>query len=94
MGKGLGSGVLEAAQMSPEVHLLGLTAEEAIHELEKFLDRARMAGLDRVRIIHGKGTGVLRKAVADYLARQPYVIRFSLASPQEGGTGATVAELN
>lgn len=88
------SGVMEAARVSPEVHLLGLTAEEAIHELEKFLDRARMAGLDRVRIIHGKGTGVLRKAVAEYLARQPYVVRFSLASPEEGGTGATVAELN
>ncbi len=79
--------------ISPEVHLRGMTVEEALAALTKHLDDAVLAGLDRVRVVHGKGTGILRKAVHEYLETQPLVRSFNLAPQREGGAGVTIVEL-
>ncbi len=76
-----------------EVHLRGMRAEEALDKLEKYLDRAYMAGLPYVRVVHGKGTGTLRKLARDYLHSSPLVSSFQTAEPNEGGEGVTVAKL-
>jgi DNA mismatch repair protein MutS2 len=73
--------------------LRGMTGEEAIPLIDKFIDSALLAGLQRVDIIHGKGTGALRKRVAEFLSVHPHVRSFHLAEWNEGGTGATVVEL-
>ena len=76
-----------------EINVIGKRAEEAMDEVDKFLDSAAMASVDRVRIVHGHGMGVLKRAVAELLARNPHVEKFYPGSPAEGGTGATIAEL-
>jgi DNA mismatch repair protein MutS2 len=76
-----------------EINVIGKRAEEARDEVDKFLDTASMASVDRVRIVHGHGMGILRKAIADLLSANPHVARFYAASQAEGGTGATVVEL-
>ena len=76
-----------------EINIIGKHAEEAVDEVDQFLDSAAMASVDRVRIVHGHGMGVLKKAVADLLARNPHVANFYPAPQNEGGTGATIAEL-
>jgi DNA mismatch repair protein MutS2 len=74
-----------------KLDLRGLTSHEAVARLEKFLDDALLAGLDRVVVVHGKGTGALRRAVHEALRDYPGV-RFALAAPEDGGDGATVVE--
>lgn len=76
-----------------ELNVIGKRAEEAIEEVDKFLDQAMMAEIDRVRIVHGHGMGILKRAVSDLLAKHPHVAKFYAAAPSEGGNGATVAEL-
>jgi len=76
-----------------EINVIGKRAEEARDEVDKFLDSAAMASVDRIRIVHGHGMGILRKAIAELLATNPHVEKFYAASPAEGGTGATVVEL-
>ena len=76
-----------------EINVIGKRAEEAREEVDKFLDSAAMASVDRVRIVHGHGMGILRKVIAELLATNPLVEKFYPASPSEGGTGATVVEL-
>jgi DNA mismatch repair protein MutS2 len=76
-----------------EINVIGKRAEEACDEVDKFLDTAAMASVDRVRIVHGHGMGILRKAIADLLAVNPHVAQFYAAPQAEGGTGATVVEL-
>jgi DNA mismatch repair protein MutS2 len=76
-----------------EINVIGQHAEEAIGQVDKFLDSAAMAEVDRVRIVHGHGMGVLKRAVADLLSRSPHVSRFYPATHAEGGSGATIAEL-
>jgi DNA mismatch repair protein MutS2 len=76
-----------------EINVIGMRAEEAIDDVDRFLDHAALASVDRVRIVHGHGMGVLKKAVANLLAKSPHVEKFYPASPQEGGAGATIAEL-
>lgn len=76
-----------------EVHLRGMRAEEALEKLEKYLDRAYLAGLPYVRVVHGKGTGTLRKLARDYLQDSPLVVSFQTAEPNEGGDGVTIAKL-
>lgn len=80
-------------QAAREINIIGQRAEEAIEAVDKFLDSAVMASLSRVRIVHGHGMGVLRRAVAELLSQHPHVERFYPAPPQEGGTGATIVEL-
>jgi DNA mismatch repair protein MutS2 len=69
-----------------------MRAEDAIEELERFLDDAVLAGLHSVRIVHGKGEGVLRKVTQERLRAHPHVKRFRDADPEEGGQGVTIAE--
>ena len=76
-----------------EINLIGQRAEEACDHVEKFLDSATLAQVDRVRIIHGHGMGILKKAVADLLKQSPHVAKFYPAPPEQGGSGATIAEL-
>jgi DNA mismatch repair protein MutS2 len=85
--------VPERSGVAPELHLIGRTTDEARDLLEKYLDDAFLAGLGTVRIIHGKGTGALRRAVADVLALHPLVAEHRPGAPDEGGAGATVAVL-
>ncbi|MBI3680266.1 MAG: endonuclease MutS2 [Acidobacteria bacterium] len=76
-----------------EINLIGKRAEEAVQEVDKFLDQAVMASVSRVRIVHGHGMGVLKRAVAMLLAQHPHVEKFYAAPQSEGGSGATIAEL-
>jgi DNA mismatch repair protein MutS2 len=76
-----------------EINVIGHRAEEATNEIDRFLDQAALASVDRVRIVHGFGMGILRKAVADLLKRHPHVDKYYPAPSNEGGAGATIAEL-
>jgi DNA mismatch repair protein MutS2 len=76
-----------------EVNVIGKRAEEAREEVDKFLDSAAMASVDRVRIVHGHGMGILKKVIGELLATNPHVEKYYPATPAEGGTGATVVEL-
>jgi DNA mismatch repair protein MutS2 len=76
-----------------ELNLIGKTTDEARDEVDRFLDEAYLHGHTHVRIIHGHGTGALRRAVADLLRTHPHVARFDLAPENQGGAGATVVEL-
>jgi len=79
--------------MRSEINLIGRTVDEATGELEKYLDQAFLAGLPRVRIIHGTGMGILRRGVREYLRTHPHVASLQEPTQQEGGAGATVVEL-
>ncbi len=79
--------------IKPELDLRGMTAEEAIPEVDKYLDNAYLASLERVRIIHGKGTGALRRKIGEHLPRHPRVLEFTLGDWNEGGSGVTVVKL-
>jgi len=74
-------------------NLLGKRVDEALGEIDQFIDDAVLAGLSPVRIVHGKGTGALRKATHEYLSRDKRVLSFRLGGDGEGGDGVTVAEL-
>jgi len=76
-----------------EINLIGQRAEEACGAVEKFLDTAALAQADRVRIVHGHGMGILRRAVAEVLKENPHVAKFYAAPPEQGGSGATIVEL-
>jgi len=76
-----------------EISLLGLRAKDALTQLEEYLDRAARAHYPSVRIIHGIGSGALKRAVADYLAHSPYCAHFRPGESREGGAGVTIAEL-
>ncbi|HSB68560.1 MAG TPA: endonuclease MutS2 [Candidatus Methylomirabilis sp.] len=80
-------------QLGEEVNVIGCTVEEATGRVQRFLEDAMLGGLSRVRIIHGKGTGRLRRGVADLLKAHPLVAGFHLASFEEGGAGATIVDL-
>ena len=80
-------------ETAPELMLIGQTTDEARDRVEQYLDDAFLAGLPSVRLIHGKGTGALRRAVRDLLAAHPLVESFRDGAPAEGGAGATVAAL-
>jgi DNA mismatch repair protein MutS2 len=76
-----------------ELNIIGRRAEEAVEQVDKFLDSAALASVNRVRIIHGHGMGVLKRAVSEYLGSSPHVSRFYPATQAEGGAGATIVEL-
>ncbi len=76
-----------------EINVIGKRAEEAREEVDKFLDKASMASVDRVRIVHGHGMGILKKVIGELLSTNPHVEKYYPATPAEGGTGATVVEL-
>jgi DNA mismatch repair protein MutS2 len=85
--------VPEKTGVGAELHLLGRTTDEAREMVEQYLDDAFMAGLPTVRLVHGKGTGALRKTVRTLLSAHPLVESFRDGEPSEGGAGATVAAL-
>jgi DNA mismatch repair protein MutS2 len=76
-----------------EINIIGEHAEEAIDRVERFLDSAVMATAARVRIVHGHGMGVLKRAMQELLKKNPHVEKFYPASQYEGGNGATIVEL-
>ena len=82
----------KSAHVSTEINLLGKTVDEAVAELDKYLDDAYIAHLKSVRIVHGKGTGALRKGVHNYLKRQKHVASFRLGEFGEGDAGVTIVE--
>jgi DNA mismatch repair protein MutS2 len=82
-----------AARVSPQLDLRGERVEAALERLETYLDEVLLAGLDEVRIIHGAGTGALRRTIRDRLAEHPRVRGMRTGRKDEGGDGATVAEL-
>ncbi len=84
--------VSKAQNISPEINLLGKTVDDAIAELDKYLDDAYISHLNQVRIVHGKGTGALRSAVHDYLRRQKHIRSYRLGEYGEGDAGVTIAE--
>ena len=84
----------KSSSIKPEVNLIGLTREEAIRKLSDFLDKAILEGFSTVRIIHGYGSGILRKAVREYLDTLPYKVRYEDAPYTEGGMGVTVAHID
>ena len=82
----------KSLSIKPEINLLGKTVDEAIAELDKYLDDAYLAHLSPVRIVHGKGTGALRNGVHNYLKRQKHVKNYHLAAFGEGDSGVTIVE--
>ena len=82
-----------AKAISPEINLLGFTVDEATSTLDKYLDECYLAGLNEVRVVHGKGTGALRKGVQEYLKNHPHVKSFRVGTYGEGEMGVTIVEL-
>jgi len=76
-----------------ELYVHGMKVPEALREVEAWLDRLLLSGFRVGHIIHGKGTGALRRAIHEYLETVPFVKRFRLAPPEEGGEGVTIVEL-
>jgi len=83
----------EDQNVPSEINVIGRTVDEATEEVEKFVDRAFLAGLSRVRVVHGSGMGILRKALRQLLQKHPHVETVSQPPQNEGGAGATVVEL-
>jgi DNA mismatch repair protein MutS2 len=92
-GVTLQRGAAAQTDVAPELHLRGLRVEEALTRVDKYLDDACLAGRTPVRLVHGTGSGRLRKAIAELLGRHPQVERFGNASETEGGSGVTVVSL-
>jgi DNA mismatch repair protein MutS2 len=83
----------EDANVPSEINVIGRNVDEATAEVEKFLDRAFLAGLPRIRVVHGSGMGILRKALRQFLQKHPHVVSVAEPPQNEGGGGATVVEL-
>ena len=84
----------EGANVPSEINVIGQSVDQAWREVEKFVDRAFLAGLPRVRVVHGSGMGILRKALRQMLGQHPHVASVAEAPQNEGGGGATLVELS
>jgi DNA mismatch repair protein MutS2 len=91
--RGISVTLKEDSNAPTEINVIGRNVDEATSEVEKFIDRAFLAGLTRVRIVHGSGMGILRKALRQYLQKHPHVATVAEPQQNEGGAGATVVEL-
>jgi DNA mismatch repair protein MutS2 len=91
--RGVSASIMVDEAFSSEINIIGSTVDEATDRVDKFLDAAYVAGADTIRIVHGHGKGALRKAVSDLLTGHPHVEKFRQAPPDQGGAGATIAEL-
>lgn len=91
--RGISVTVSQSEEMSPEINVIGKTVEEASDAVDQYLDHAYLAGLTRLRVIHGVGMGILRRELRRRLARHLHVATISEADPSEGGAGATIVEL-
>lgn len=85
--------VINAAPTYHEIDMHGMRVEEALEVAEKAVDQAVVGGLDRVKLIHGHGTGAVRKAIREMLSKNPHVAAFRFGSPMEGGLACTVVDL-
>ena len=79
--------------MTSEINVIGRTADEAESEVERFVERAFLAGLPRIRVVHGVGMGILRRSLRDMLRKHPHVVDVTEPPYNEGGQGATMVEL-
>ena len=91
--KGFSVSLKDDLNMPTEINVIGQTVDDATREVEKFVDRAFLAGMPRVRIVHGSGMGILRKALRQFLQQHPHVESVTEPPQNEGGAGATVVEL-
>jgi DNA mismatch repair protein MutS2 len=92
--RGISVSLENESQSAPsEINVIGYTVDDATREVEKFVDRAFLAGLPRVRVVHGSGMGILRKALRQALQHHPHVESVAEPPQNEGGGGATVVEL-
>ncbi|HVP43051.1 MAG TPA: endonuclease MutS2 [Terriglobales bacterium] len=91
--RGISVSVAEESGVPTEINVIGENVDEATRRVEKFIDRAFLAGATRVRIVHGSGMGILRKALRQYLKNHPQVASVTEPAQNEGGGGATVVEL-
>jgi DNA mismatch repair protein MutS2 len=92
--RGISVSLESESQSTPsEINVIGRTVDDATREVEKFVDRAFLAGLPRVRVVHGSGMGILRKALRQYLQKHPHVESVTEPPQNEGGGGATIVEL-
>jgi DNA mismatch repair protein MutS2 len=80
--------------MGMEINVIGQTAYQAVENVDRFIDKASIANLRVVRVIHGAGTGILRQRIGELLKKNVHVARFRPAELNEGGGGVTVVELN
>jgi DNA mismatch repair protein MutS2 len=87
------AGKIRKREINPELDLHAMTVDEAIPLVQDYVDEAYRAGLKEVRIVHGKGTGILRQAVMRELGKHPLVKSFRMGDRFEGSTGATVVNL-
>ena len=83
----------KATKIESELHLLGLRVDEALNHLDSYINSALLANMDTIRIVHGKGTGALKKAVHEYLKNNPHIKSYRLGNFGEGDLGVTIAEL-
>ncbi|PWG78520.1 endonuclease MutS2 [Pararcticibacter amylolyticus] len=83
----------DIAQFRPEIDVRGMRGEEALYEIEKYLDKALMMGFSNLKVIHGKGDGILRKLIRNYLRKYPQVARMEDEHPDRGGDGITYVHL-
>jgi DNA mismatch repair protein MutS2 len=90
--RGISVQMSSEASVPPEINVIGQTVDEATQRVEKYVDSAFLAGLSHVRIIHGSGMGILRKALRQYLKTHPHVAKVSEPPQNEGGAGATIVE--
>ena len=81
------------ATISPDLHVMGMRAGEALEEVDKYLDDATLSGLENVAIVHGKGTGALRRALHQHFRAHPQVDAYRLGALDEGGAGVTMVTL-
>jgi DNA mismatch repair protein MutS2 len=88
-----GSGADDSDYMTSEINVIGRTADEAESEVERFVERAFLAGLPTIRVVHGVGMGVLRRTLRDFLKKHPHVVNISEPPYNEGGQGATIVDL-
>ena len=82
----------KASHVSAEINVIGSTVDDAVARIDKYLDDAYMTHMERVRIVHGNGTGALRKGIHDYLSCNTIVKSFALAAHGEGDAGVTIVE--
>jgi DNA mismatch repair protein MutS2 len=83
----------ESQNVPVEINVIGRTVEDATREVERFVDRAFLAGLPRIRVVHGAGMGILRKALRQFLEKHPHVESIAEPPQNQGGGGATVVDL-
>jgi DNA mismatch repair protein MutS2 len=92
--RGISISLQDENQNAPsEINVIGYNVDDATREVQKFVDRAFLAGLPRVRVVHGSGMGILRKALRQALKEHPHVESVTEPQQNEGGGGATVVEL-